>query len=200
MSDNTAVNCALNVVLCGATGFGFIKIGSPAEHPYAFCACLIGFCHGLAGLLSSLVENDAVKKVQEVTTGVMEIIPLPLVNVDLYLPAESNNIALAHGMFVIPLGVSVILGLIQGKGEGEDLGTVDTLKILTVLGNVTSLAYLAMNDNSWSLAGMAFLAFMAKFGAEFSEANVVEGSAVPITYVSWSGFYILAAMAVSGQK
>ncbi|XP_043658196.1 uncharacterized protein LOC122623240 [Drosophila teissieri] len=200
MSDNTAVSSVLNVVLCGAAGFGFYKIG-PSEHPYAFTACVLGFCHGLFGLVSGLTGDENVKKVTETTTSIMEIIPLPLVNVDLYLGAESNNIALGHGLFIVPLGVSVILSFFKGESGDEGEGSpLDTLKTLTILGNITSLLYLAINESSWNLGGMAFLAFMAKFGAKFFEEQISEGSGEPVTYLSWSGFYVLTAMAVSGEK
>lgn len=200
MSDNSAVSCVLNVLLCGATGFGFVKIGSPAEHPYAFTACVIGFCHGLFGLVDFAAGSDTTKTMKETTTSMMEIVPLPLVNVDLYLGAESNNIALGHGLFIVPLAVSVILGMVKGGDDGGEESPMGTLKTLTILGNITSLLYLAINESSWNLAGMAFLAFMAKFGAQFCDENVSEGSGEPITYVSWSGFFFLAAMAVSGEK
>ncbi|KAH8367857.1 hypothetical protein KR084_003577 [Drosophila pseudotakahashii] len=203
MSDNTAVSTVLNVLLCGATGFGFYKIG-PSDHPYAFTACVIGFCHGLFGLVSSLSGDENAKKVTDTTTSIMEIIPLPLVNVDLYLGAESNNIALGHGLFIVPLAVSVILNLFKGEGGGGDESgegcPLDTLKTLTILGNITSLLYLSINESSVNLAGMAFLAFMAKFGAKFFEEQISEGSGEPVTYLSWSGFYVLTALAATGEK
>ncbi|XP_016951668.1 uncharacterized protein LOC108025643 [Drosophila biarmipes] len=200
MSDNSAVSTVLNVLLCGATGFGFYKIG-PSEHPYAFTACVIGFCHGLFGLVSGLTGDENAKKVTDTTTCIMDIIPLPLVNVDLYLAAESNNIALGHGLFIVPLAVSVILNFFKGESsdDGEN-SALDTLKTLTILGNITSLLYLSINESSWNLAGMAFLAFMAKFGAKFFEEQVSEGSAEPVTYLSWSGFYVLTALATTGEK
>jgi len=190
----------LNVLLCGATGFGFYKIG-PSEHPYAFTACVFGFCHGLFGLVSSLTGDENAKKVTDTTTSIMEILPLPLVNVDLYLAAESNNIALGHGLFIVPLAVSVILSLFKGESGDEGEGSaLDTLKTLTILGNITSLLYLSINESSWNLAGMAFLAFMAKFGAKFFEEQISEGSGEPVTYLSWSGFYVLTALATTGEK
>ncbi|XP_017065786.1 uncharacterized protein LOC108104313 [Drosophila eugracilis] len=200
MSDNSGVSTVLNVLLCGATGFGFYKIG-PSEHPYAFTACVIGFCHGLCGLVSSLTGDDNAKKVKETTTNIMDIIPLALVNVDLYLAAESNNIALGHGLFIVPLAVTVILDFFKGESSDDGEGSVmDTLKTLTILGNITSLVYLSINENSWNLGGMAFLAFMAKFGAKFCEEQISEGSGEPVTYLSYSGFYFLTALAVSGEK
>ncbi|KAH8237607.1 hypothetical protein KR038_002512 [Drosophila bunnanda] len=199
MSDNKAVTCVLNAVLCGASGYCLIKVALSA-HPWAFSACVIGFCHGLTGLVDALTDNENVTKVHRVTTRIMEIIPLPLFNVDLFLNSENNNIALAHGIFLVPLGVSVLLAMFKNEGESEDFGTLDTLKILTILGNITSLVFLAINDSSWTEGGMAFLAFMAKFGAEFIQDRVADNSAVPITYISWSGFYILAAWAITGEK
>ncbi|KAI8033711.1 uncharacterized protein LOC128265300 [Drosophila gunungcola] len=200
MSDNSAVSTALNVLLCGATGFGLYKIG-PSEHPYAFTACMMGFCHGLGGLVSGLTGDENAKKVTETTTGFMEIIPLPLVNVNLYLAAESNNIALGHGLFIVPLAVGVILNMVKGEsGDDSEGGVLETLKTLTVLGNITSLLYLSINESSWNLTGMALLAFMAKFGAKFCEEQVCEGSGEPVSYVSWSGFFFLTALAASGEK
>ncbi|XP_017048293.1 uncharacterized protein LOC108092937 [Drosophila ficusphila] len=200
MSDNSVVSSVLNVALCGATGFGFYKIG-PSEHPYAFAACVFGFCHGLCGLVSGLTGDDNAKKATETTTAIMEIVPLALVNVDLYLGAESNNIALGHGLFIVPLAVSMIISLVKGESSEEGEGSpLETLKTLTVLGNITSLLYLSINESSWPLAGMAFLAFTAKFGAQFSEEQISEGSGEPVTYLSWSGFYCLTALTASGEK
>jgi len=162
---------------------------------------VFGFCHGLFGLVSSLTGDENAKKVTDTTTSIMEILPLPLVNVDLYLAAESNNIALGHGLFIVPQAVSVILSLFKGESGDEGEGSaLDTLKTLTILGNITSLLYLSINESSWNLAGMAFLAFMAKFGAKFFEEQISEGSGEPVTYLSWSGFYVLTALATTGEK
>jgi len=49
------------------------------------------------------------------------------------------------------------------------------------------------------MGGMAFLAFMAKYGSEYSETKI-EGSGDPIKYLSWSGFYFLTTMAIGGEK
>ncbi|KAH8408837.1 hypothetical protein KR009_001993 [Drosophila setifemur] len=201
MSDNSAKSVVLNVLLCGATAFGIVKIGSPGDHPYAFTACVIGCCHGVLGLINIFAESDSTRSLKETTSSIMEIVPLPLVNVDLYLGAESNNIALGHGLFIVPLAISVILGMVKGEGQStDDYGTLHTLKTLTILGNITSLLYLAINESSWNLAGMAFLAFMAKFGARFCEEQVSDGSGEVVTYVSWSGFFFLGALALSGEK
>ncbi|XP_022208802.1 uncharacterized protein LOC111065114 [Drosophila obscura] len=197
MSDNSAVTGVMNLLLCGATGFGFCKIG-PQEHPYAFTACVVGFCHGLLGLVASVSGDENTTKAKDATNALMEIVPLPLVNVELFLGAESNNIALGHGLFIVPLAVSVIIGWAKDSDEGDH--AIDTLKTLTILGNITSMVYLALNESSWTLGGMAFLAFMAKFGATFFEDKVTEGSGQPVAYISWAGFYFLTAMAISGEQ
>ncbi|KAH8238485.1 hypothetical protein KR032_007657 [Drosophila birchii] len=200
ISDHKATKCVLNVVLCGATGFGFIK-APPGEHPYAFTACLIGFCHGLVGLIEAFVDrNEHLRKFHRFTSNIMHILPLPLLNVDLYLAAESNNIALAHGLFLAPLAVSVLMGHFKSDFESSDYGTHHTLRILTLLGNVTSLVFLAINDNSIKLGAMALLAFMAKFGSEYCVEKISYDSGMPVTYLSWAGMYILGVLAVSGEK
>ncbi|XP_017021742.1 uncharacterized protein [Drosophila kikkawai] len=200
MSDNTAVTCALNLVLCGATGFGLFKIG-PSEHPWAFTSCLIGFTHGLVGLVGILADDDNAKKMQIKTGGILEIVSLPLVNVDLYLEtAESNNIALGHGLFMVPLTVSVILAFWKDEGAIDVSGTVQTLKVLTILGNITSLAFVMINESSVIMGGMAVLAFMAKFGADLCEEHIHDDIRLPIQYLSWSGFFVLSAFAVASEK
>ncbi|KAH8262307.1 hypothetical protein KR038_000940 [Drosophila bunnanda] len=200
MSDNANLSIALNAILCGAAGFGLLKIG-PSEHPWAFTSCVIGLTHGIVGLVNGLAGDDNTRKIQEKTTGIMEILPLPLVNVDLYMGGESNKIALAHGLFLVPLTVSVVMAYLNSESSEDEIsGTLQTLKVMTILGNITSLVFLTINEGSVYTAGMAVLAFMAKFGAEFCEEKVKEGSGQPVTYLSWSGFFILAAFAVTGEK
>ncbi|XP_068141361.1 uncharacterized protein [Drosophila tropicalis] len=195
-NNNGAVSGLLNAILCGASGYGCFMI-KPGEHPYAFTGCVVGLCHGLLGLVNCFSDDSNVNNAKEKSTCFMEIVPLPLINVDLYFGSASNNLALGHGLFIVPMAVSALLGLFKDEeGQGE---AVETLKTLTILGNITALLYLAINDGSWKLGGMAFLAFMAKFGAQFGEEQS-EGAGEPITYLSWTGFYILAAMAVSGEK
>ncbi|EDW65678.1 uncharacterized protein [Drosophila virilis] len=197
MSDNSAVSGILNAVLCGVTGYGFYAM-PPQSHPYAFSACLIGFCHGLLGLIECISGSEQVKSARETTNSILEIVPLPLVNIDIFFGGESNNIALGHGLFIVPMAISVLVGLIKGEGgEGDD--AVETLKLLTILGNITSLCYLAINEGSYYMGGMAFLAFMAKYGSEFLETQI-EGSGDPIKYISWSGFYLLTSFAIAGKK
>ncbi|XP_023169270.1 uncharacterized protein LOC111598309 [Drosophila hydei] len=197
MSDNAAVSGVLNAVLCGVTGYGLYAM-PPQAHPFAFSACLIGFCHGLLGLIDMFVGSDGTKTGKETTNAIMEIVPLPLVNIELFFGGESNNIALGHGLFIVPMAISVLVGLIKGEGDDAD-EAVETLKLLTILGNITSLCYLAINEGSYIMGGMAFLAFLTKIGSEFLE-SYVEGSGYPVKYISWSGFYFLASMAVGGEK
>lgn len=197
MSDNTAVSGVLNAVLCGVTGYGFYAM-QPQQHPFAFSACLIGFCHGLLGLIDIFVGNDNTRKAKKTTNAIMEIVPLPLVNMELFFGGESNNIALGHGLFIVPMAISVLVGLIKGEGEEAD-EAIDTLKLLTMLGNITSLCYLAINEGSIIMGGMAVLAFLTKIGSEYLETQL-EGSGDPVKYLSWSGFYLLASFAVGGEK
>ncbi|KAH8343201.1 uncharacterized protein [Drosophila kikkawai] len=202
MSDNRKfMMCAYNGLLCAATGFGLIKIG-PSEHPYAFAACVIGFARGVINLVTTLVNEDdeTLRELSWIVGHVMDVVPLPLINVSLYLKAESNNIALAHGLFLLPLGVTWLLRKLRNEGDFEEFGTVPTLKILTILGNITSLVFLAINDSSWILGGMAALAFMTEIGANYCNDHLIYDSAMPICYFSWSAFYILAALVVTGEK
>ncbi|XP_060664240.1 LOW QUALITY PROTEIN: uncharacterized protein LOC132796907 [Drosophila nasuta] len=196
MSDHAAVSGVLNALLCGVTGYGFYALG-PQQHPYAFTACVIGFCHGLLGIVECCSGDSNVTSAKETTNSIMEIVPLPLVNIELFFGGEGNNIALGHGLFIVPMAISAIVALVKGSEEGDE--TMETLKLLTILGNITSLCYLAVNEGSWVMGGMAALAFMSKYGAEFLEQQL-EGSGEPIKYISWSGFYFLTTLAVGGEK
>ncbi|KAH8403528.1 hypothetical protein KR215_007263 [Drosophila sulfurigaster] len=196
MSDHAAVSGVLNALLCGVTGYGFYALG-PQQHPYAFTACVIGFCHGLLGIVECCSGDSNVTSAKETTNSIMEIVPLPLVNIELFFGGEGNNIALGHGLFIVPMAISAIVALVKGSEEGDE--TMETLKLLTILGNITSLCYLAVNEGSWVMGGMAALAFMSKYGAEFLEQQL-EGSGEPIKYLSWSGFYFLTTLAVGGEK
>ncbi|EDV99832.1 uncharacterized protein LOC6565070 [Drosophila grimshawi] len=198
MSDNSAVSGVLNLVLCGVTGYGFYAMG-PSEHPYAFSACVIGFCHGLFGLVDSFSGNETSKSAKETSNSILEIVPLPLVNIELFFGGDANNIALGHGLFIVPMAICILVGLIQGKGDGEGDEVIETLKLLTILGNITSLSYLAVNEGSWLMGAMAFLSFMTKYGSEYLETQI-EGSGDPVKYVSWSVFYFLTTMVVGGER
>lgn len=194
MSDY--VSCALSAVLCGVTGYGFSMI-APQEHPYAFTACVIGFCHGLLGVINTFAENDNLTTAKKISSSILDIVPVPLVNVDLFLNGEGNNIGLGHGLFIVPLAVSVLIALF--KGEGEESEALETLKVMTVLGNITSLVYLAFNDGSWVEGGMAFLAFMSKYGTEFIE-GLTEQPLEALKHLCWCGYYFLTTMAINGEK
>lgn len=194
MSDY--VSCILHAVLCGVTGYGFYLV-APQEHPYAFSACVIGFCHGLLGLVDCITGDSNAKSAKETTDAILELVPLPLVNIDLFFSGEANNIALGHGLFMVPLAISLMIAFFKDTSAEEE--AYETLKLMTILGNITSLCYLAVNDNSSVEGAMAFLAFMAKYGAEYLDTQV-EDTLVPIKYLSWSGFFFLSTMAIGGQK
>lgn len=191
------VSCALSAVLCGVTGYGFAMI-QPQEHPYAFTACVIGFCHGLLSVIDTFADNDNIKTAKNISNEILEIVPVPLVNLDLFLNGEGNNIALGHGLFIVPLAVSVLIGFFKG-GDSEENNALETLKMMTILGNITSLVYLAFNDGSWVEGGMALLAFIAKYGAEFIESQLDQPMAA-LKYLCWCGYYFLTTMAINGDK
>lgn len=195
MSDYLA--CALSAALCGVTGYGFAMI-PPQDHPYAFTACVIGFCHGLLGIINTFADNENLNQAQNISKQILEIVPVPLVNLDLFLNGEGNNIALGHGLFIVPLAVSLLIATIKG-GDVEEGNALETLKMMTILGNITSLVYLAFNDGSWVEGGMAFLAFMATYGSEFIE-TLVDQPMAKVKYLAWCGYYFLTTMAINGDK
>lgn len=191
------VSCALSAALCGVTGYGFAMI-APQDHPFAFTACVIGFCHGLMGIIDTFVDNENLKTAKKISHEILDIFPVPLVNLDLFLNGEGNNIGLGHGLFIVPLAVSMLITLI--KDDPNDNGEAyHTLKLMTILGNITSLVYLAFNDGSWVEGGMAVLAFMAKYGTETIE-QLADQQLEPLKYLCYCGYYFLTTMAINGEK
>uniref|UniRef100_A0A1A9UZ95 Uncharacterized protein n=1 Tax=Glossina austeni TaxID=7395 RepID=A0A1A9UZ95_GLOAU len=158
------VDAVFSGILLGTTGYAMISV-SPAERPYAFTACTVGFCHAIAGLAKSLVSHKNVtKRVKRLTCSCLEIMTVPMINIELYLKSEqSNPLALGHGLFIVPLAFDVITKVAQNE-EGNEIAA-QTLKDLTILGNIISLLFLAANENISVYGLMALTAFTAKYGA-----------------------------------
>uniref|UniRef100_A0A1B0BPG2 Uncharacterized protein n=1 Tax=Glossina palpalis gambiensis TaxID=67801 RepID=A0A1B0BPG2_9MUSC len=158
------VDAVFSGILLGTTGYAMVSV-SPIERPYAYTACTVGFCHALAGLVKSLVsKKNFTKRIKRLTCSCLEIMTVPLINIELYLKSEqSSPLALGHGLFIVPLAFDVITKVAPNE-EGDEIAT-QTLKDLTILGNIISLLFLAANENISVYGLMALAAFTAKYGA-----------------------------------
>jgi len=182
----------VNLLLMGTSGFALSKI-PPKECPYAFSACCIGFCHGLFGVLAKAMDdNEDVQKCRKYTKAWMELVPLPLVNMELYYMSSTPNLAVGHGLFIVPLVGELIFN------DNEE--TYSTLKELTIIGNIVSLTFLAINESSYMYAGMAAVAALSRYGGMFME-NQKEGTGDNVSTIFDALFFLLTALTVGdGMK
>ncbi|XP_036318886.1 uncharacterized protein LOC118733553 [Rhagoletis pomonella] len=194
----SGLSMVFNGLLVGASGLALYSI-QPAEHPYAFSACAFGLCHGLLGIIHAYKkgdEGDRCNKIREISTSVMEIIQLPLINIELYLASsETSALALGHALFIIPLAFDLIAKLLTE--EGDDSNT-NTLKDLTILGNIVSLTFLAVNESNHTYICMAITAFLTKYGATLLD-SYWEGTLENTVLTGYSLFTFLANYALTGK-
>uniref|UniRef100_A0A1B0AB41 Uncharacterized protein n=1 Tax=Glossina pallidipes TaxID=7398 RepID=A0A1B0AB41_GLOPL len=188
------VDAVFSGILLGTTGYAMVSV-SPIERPYAYTACTVGFCHAIAGLVKSLVsQKNVTKRFKRLTCSCLEIMTVPMINIELYLKSEqSNPLALGHGLFVVPLAFDVITKVAPNE-EGDEIAT-QTLKDLTILGNIISLLFLAANENISVYGLMALAAFTAKYGAILMD-NLLAGTGEGTSLVAYAILLGLVPMAL----
>ncbi|EDX18455.1 uncharacterized protein LOC6726516 [Drosophila simulans] len=160
----------VNLLLISACAYTMCSL-TLAEHPYAYLAASFSLVHGLLGVVRSFAEEpDECGHTFDISASILEVIPLPLANIEFYLVSDQPGVALVHGMSLIPLFYDMI-----GKMSDEWDSSTDTLKDLALLGNIGSTLYLAIKDGNHLYFGVAANAFLARFGgAIVGNCNVVE--------------------------
>ncbi|XP_017077972.1 uncharacterized protein LOC108112547 [Drosophila eugracilis] len=149
-----------NLLLIASSMYAMYSL-TPAEHPYAYTAASFSLVHGLLGLVRSYIEEpEECGRDFMISSSILEVILLPLANVEFYLLSDKSDVALVHGLSLIPLFYDMICKI----GDDWDSST-ETLKDLALLGNVGSTAYLAVNDGIPIYGGVAATALMARYGA-----------------------------------
>ncbi|XP_037828140.1 uncharacterized protein LOC119616066 [Lucilia sericata] len=173
---DTILDTVFNGLLIGTSGYAMFAV-NPVDHPFAFAACAVGFCHGCTGIYTRFFdsscgaegsEGKCRNRVKKLTSSCMEIITVPLANMDLYRSSQQTNaLALGHGLFIIPLAFDLTLKYLATEGdEGESTAI---LKDLTVLGNIVSLLFFAVNENNLPAGLMALSAFFSYSGSMVME-------------------------------
>lgn len=170
---NTVMDTIFNGLMLGTSGYAMYTI-NPAEQPFAFSACVVGFWHGCVGLYTRFLDSNCgedgkcTNRLKRLTTSCVEIITVPLINMDLYKNSQqSNALALGHGLFIIPLAFDMSLKVFAGEGEEGESTAI--LIDLTVLGNIVSLLFLAINESNTPAALMALSAFIGYSGSLLME-------------------------------
>ncbi|XP_017110063.2 uncharacterized protein [Drosophila bipectinata] len=185
------MDALLNSLLVVSSGYALYTL-RPSETPYGYAAAALSLVHGLLGVARAASNNDdECKRLRLITSGIMEIVPLPLTNIELYLRSTNPSLALAHGCFVVPL----VYDLMAKMGDNEDTST-ETLKELTLLGNVVSMLFLGVNQSSNMYGGMAAIAFAARYGSLVLD-NYWGGLGSDFNLLAHSMFIVLMTMTLS---
>ncbi|XP_026846536.1 uncharacterized protein LOC113566196 [Drosophila persimilis] len=131
---------SLLVVSCGCALYTF----DPVRTPYAYGAAVLCLFHGLLGVLRAAFNaDDDCNRLSVISAGVMEIAPLNLVSIELHLKSSHPTLAVAHSYFMVPLALDMM-----AKMSGTKDVFTDKLKQLTVLANLASLLYLAIDSSN----------------------------------------------------
>lgn len=172
----TILDTVFNGLLLGTTGYSMFSL-NPIEHPFAFTASAVGFLHGCAGLYTRFLasscgtessESKCLNNFKKLTTNCMEIITVPLINMDLYRSsAQSNALALGHGLFIIPLAFDMTFKFVAAEGDEEE--SLAVLKDLTVLGNIVSMLFFSVNESNFAAGMMSLAAFFSYSGSMMME-------------------------------
>ncbi|KAH8412979.1 hypothetical protein KR009_007247 [Drosophila setifemur] len=137
----------------------------PEEHPFAFAACMVGGITAIFGLLRAIFASgqpDECRKLRDVCHGVLELVPLPLANMDLYMQSTGMSaVALGHSFFVVPLMCDLGCALAKNRRDCE---ISDSLKNLTVLANIVSLGFLSVVERNFLYLRMMLVMIVVKYG------------------------------------
>ncbi|XP_030385205.1 uncharacterized protein LOC115632266 [Scaptodrosophila lebanonensis] len=182
-----------NSLLAVSSGYAMYSL-HPLEKPYGFVAAAFSLMHGVLGVVRAAKDDDdECNRVRAITSGIMDIVPLPLVNVELYLRSSNPSLAFAHGCFIIPLGYDLL-----AKLADTDDSSTETLKELTLLGNVVSLLFLGVNQSSNMYGSMAAIPFGTRYGSIILD-HYWKGLGADFQLLANSTFMVLMAMTLSDK-
>ncbi|XP_064555678.1 uncharacterized protein LOC135440443 [Drosophila montana] len=188
------MDALFNSLLVVSSGYAMYTL-HPTQTPYGYAAAAVSLVHGLLGVMRAANnDDDECNRLRQITSGIMELVPLPLTNIELYLKSSSPHLAMAHGCFLVPLAFDVV----SKWRDIEDNSTV-TLKDLTLLGNVVSLLFLGVNQSSNVYGGMAAIAFAARYGSVMFD-YYWEGLGVHFNLLANSAFIVLMAMTLTTKS
>ncbi|XP_017130128.1 uncharacterized protein LOC108147882 [Drosophila elegans] len=181
----------VNVLLAAACLYAMYSL-TPADNPYGYLAASFTFVHGLLGLVRSFTDElDECGRTFVISASILEVIPLPLANIEFYLVSDHSGVALVHGLSLIPLFYDML-----GKMGDEWDSSTETLKDLALIGNIASTSYLAIKDGNHIYAAIAATAFIVRFGAALID-RFVEGLGAHAATVGNAGILALMTYALT---
>ncbi|EDV96053.1 GH16031 [Drosophila grimshawi] len=147
------------LVLVGASFYGLYAL-TPADQPYGYLAAAFCFIHGLISLVRTIQGSEDCARSYFVSMAIVEVLPLPLANIEFYRQTSQCGLAFIHGISLILLLYDVMGSL----GDDGDRAT-DTVKDLTLVGNIISGTYLGIQEEKYFHVGAAASAGIARFGS-----------------------------------
>ncbi|KAH8263256.1 hypothetical protein KR044_006472 [Drosophila immigrans] len=153
-----------NSLLLITSGLAAKKV-SMAKHPFAFGACVVGGAVAVLGLLRAILGSDGdpeqFQMLRDVSHGLLELVPLPLVNMELYMASLGMGpLVVVHAIFVLPLALDLRCSVRQ---ERKDCCLAESLRDLLMLGNIVSLGFLAVREHSTLYVHMALIMAAIKY-------------------------------------
>lgn len=183
-----------NSLLLGASGYAMYTV--KLDYPYAFGACAVFGCHALCGIAYSVQEGEGGdQKIQDIVKKIANILPLPLINTELLLQSSSSILALGHGLCIVPLTIVAAQKAIDGGGGEEGDENTSTLELMTYMGNVMALNYLAINEENSIYGAMVGTALIFYFAPELTEDAEVKKLLISLGESILSGLTSLAVEA-----
>ncbi|ALC48754.1 CG16782 [Drosophila busckii] len=187
------MDALFNSLLVVSSGYAMYTL-HPGQTPYGYAAAALSLVHGLLGVVRAANnDDDECNRLRLLTSGIIELVPLPLTNIELYLRSSNPHLAYAHGCFLVPL----VFDVFARCRDSEDNSTV-TLKDLTLLGNLVSLLFLGVNQGKHLYGGMAAIAFGARYGSVMFD-YYWEGLGAHINLLAQSAFVVLMAMTLTAK-
>lgn len=189
------MDALFNSLLVVSSGYSIYTL-HPLQTPFGYAAAALSLVHGLVGVVrasSNAYEDDECNRLSQITAGIMELVPLPLTNIELYLRSTSPHLAAAHACFLVPLTFDMV-----AKWRDVEDNSTKTLKDLTLLGNVVSLLFLGVNQSKNVYGGMAALAFAARYGSVILD-YYWEGLGNHFNLAANSAFILLVSMTLTAK-
>lgn len=147
-----------HMILVGACCYALYAL-TPAEFPYAYTAAAFCLVHGLIGVVRTLEGGADCDRTYAVSSNIVEVIPLPLANIEFYSHSSMSGVALVHAL-------SLILLLYDMMGSmGDDWSnSTDTVKDISLFCNIASGTYIGVQEENYFQVGVAAAAAVSRIG------------------------------------
>ncbi|XP_023175346.2 uncharacterized protein LOC111602503 [Drosophila hydei] len=162
-----------NSVLLTTSCLAALNLGLEKQ-PFAMGACAVGGVAAVVGLLRVAFgpaggsasqrqrgSEPELLMVKNVTQGMLELVPLPLVNMELYAHSLGvGPVVLAHGIFVVPLLLDLYCSMVNHR---KDCEWTESARNLSMLGNIVSLGFLSVREKNFIYMRMTLTMLVIRF-------------------------------------